>query len=112
MVTINEDDLTDILCAFLSPKRPYGYCFAYSGGAHKSLRGHFFFYETDLEAVGGAMHAIQQTHAVPQIYAVLCGRMTLKQKEIARQRAEVDTKVLTTLLTWFIEQSGYQAYKS
>ena len=43
VVTINEDDLTDVLCAFLSPTRPYGYCFAYSGGAHKSLRGHFFF---------------------------------------------------------------------
>ena len=34
VVTINEDELTDILCAFLSPTRPYGYCFAYSGGAH------------------------------------------------------------------------------
>ena len=57
------------------------------------------------------MHAIQRTHANPQIYAVLCGRMTLKQKEIARQKAEIDTRVLTALLTWFIEQSGHPAYK-
>ena len=49
------------------------------------------------------MYAIQQKHANLQIYAVLCGRMTLKQKEIARQRAQIDTKVLTTLLTGFIE---------
>ena len=42
IVTIKEDDLTDVLCAFLSPTRAYGYYFAYSGGAHKSLRGHFF----------------------------------------------------------------------
>ena len=93
VVTINKD-LTDMLCAFLSPTRPYGYCFAYSGGAHKSLRGHFFFYKTDLEAVGATMHDIQRTHDNPQIYAVLCGRMTLKQKEIARQKAEIDTRVL------------------
>ena len=46
-----------------------------------------------------------------QIYAVLCGHITLKQKEIARQRAEIDTKVLTALLTWFIKQSGHPAYK-
>ena len=37
--------------------------------------------------------------------------MTLKQKEIARQRAQVDAKMLTALLTWFIEQSGHPAYK-
>ena len=38
--------------------------------------------------------------------------MTLKQKEIARQRAQIDTKVLTALLTWFIEQSGHPAFKN
>ena len=36
-ITVRKNDLTDILCAFLSPVRPYGYCFAYSGGSHKSL---------------------------------------------------------------------------
>ena len=43
------------------------------------------------------MYAIQQKHANLQIYAVLCGRMT--QKEIARQRAQIDTQMLTALLT-------------
>ena len=42
---------------------------------------------------------------------MLCGHMTLKQKEITRQRAEIDTKVLTVVLTWCIEQSGHPAYK-
>ena len=58
------------------------------------------------------MDAIQSTHANPQIYAVLCGRMTLKQKEIARQRDTLDSRVLTALLTWFIEQSGHPGYKN
>lgn len=57
------------------------------------------------------MYAIQSTHANLQIYAVLCGRMTLKQNEIARQQASLDTRVLTVLLTWFIKQSGHQGYK-
>ena len=110
-ITVKEEDLTDILCAFLSPVRPYGYCFAYTGGAHKSLRGHFFFYETDLEAVGGAMEQFQRTGASPHVYAVLCGRMTPKQKEIARSRAKLDTKILTAILTWFIEESGHEGYE-
>ena len=53
--------------------------------------------------MGGAMHATQQKHTNSQIYAMLCGHIILKQKEIARQRAQIDTKVLTALLTGFIE---------
>ena len=109
-VVVREEDLTDILCSFLSPKRPYGYVFAYTGGAHKSLRGSFFFYENDLEAVGGAMELFHTTGASPHVHAVLCGRMTPNQKKIARERAVVDTKILRAILTWFISESGHQGY--
>ena len=105
-----ELDLTDILCALLSPTQAYGYCFAYTGGTQKYLRGHFFFYETDLEAVAGAMEQYNQKGATSHVFAVLCVHMTLKQKELARQQGELDTKLLTALLTWFIEQSGHKGY--
>ena len=112
MVAINKDDLTDVLCAFLSPTRPYGYCFAYSGGAHKSLRGHFFFYETDLEAVGATMHAIQRKHANPQIYAVLCGRMTLKQKEIALKELKLTQGYLLRFSRGLLSKADIQHIKT
>ena len=83
--TIKEEDLMDILCTFLSPTKACGCCFACMGGAHKSLRGHFFFCETNLEAVGGTMELFRSTDASPHVCAVLCGRMTRRQKELARQ---------------------------
>ena len=48
IVTTNDEDLADILCAFLNPVGAHGYCFAYSGDAQKLLRGHTLFYETGL----------------------------------------------------------------
>ena len=107
-----EEDLTDILCSFLSPTRAYGYVFAYSGGAHKSIKGHFSFYELDIEKIGGGMNYFHTTGANPHVYCVLCGRMTPKQKELARARASLDTKMLTTLLTWFALESGHPGYEN
>ena len=34
-----EDDVNDVLRAMLSPSRPYGYVFTFTGGQQKSLRG-------------------------------------------------------------------------
>lgn len=107
---INEANLTDVLCSFLSPVRAYGFIFAYSGGAHKSVRGHFSFYEVNHAHVGGVMHYYNSTGANPNVYVVLAGRMTLKQKDIAKERARLDTQLLCKLLTWFITKSGHKGY--
>ncbi len=42
---IEEYELTDIVKAMAAPIRPYGCVFAYSGGAQKSLRGNYQFFE-------------------------------------------------------------------
>jgi hypothetical protein len=36
-----EIELDDLLCASISPVRPFGYVHAYTGGSQKSLKGHF-----------------------------------------------------------------------
>ena len=44
---VNVENVSEELRALLAPVRPYGYIFAYSGGAHKSIQGHYQFFETD-----------------------------------------------------------------
>ncbi len=44
---VEDDELTDTLKAMVAPLRPYGNVFAYSGGAQKSLRGNYQFFEMD-----------------------------------------------------------------
>ncbi len=44
---VEDHKLTDTLKAMVAPLRPYGCIFAYSGGAQKSLRGNYQFFEMD-----------------------------------------------------------------
>ena len=107
----NQEEITEEMCALLSPVRPFAYIFAYSAGAHKSIRGHFSFFEVDLTHTGAVMNHFLKTGANPLVYTILCGRMTPKQKEIVKNRARLDTSKMTKLLEWFVRESGHNGYK-
>ena len=105
-----ERDLSDLICAAISPVRPYGYVHAYTAGSQKSIKGHFSLFSVDQSHVGGALHKYRSTGAGKNIYVVLCGRMTPEQKNIVRRQAEMDTDLFMDLLTWFIKESGHGGY--
>ena len=107
-----EEDVNDVLRAFLAPIRPYGFVTAFSGGSHRSVHGHYQYFEMDQAHVGGVMNHLDPTGAGRNIYAVICGRMTTSQREIARNRAKIDTSLYTSLLSWFIQKSGHSGYKN
>ena len=109
---INEEELTDLLKAMLAPVRPYGYVFAYSGGAQKSLQGNYQFFEMDHNRLGGVMNQLVQAGIGEHIYCVLCGRMTPEQKQIVRKRSKVNTGLFIDILTWFITESGHPAFSN
>jgi hypothetical protein len=50
---VEDDELTDTLKAMVASLRLYGCIFAYSGGAQKSLRGNYQFFEMDQNRLGG-----------------------------------------------------------
>ena len=110
-IVVQEEDITDILRAMLAPTRAYGYTFAYFGGAHKSLEGHYTFYEVDQNHVGSVINEYQSTGANPHIYVVHGGRLTPSQKNIIKTKTEMNTKLYTDYMTWFIKQSGHRGFK-
>ena len=74
----------------VQPLRPYGCIFAYSGGAQKSLRGNYQFFEMDQNRVGGVMNQLNHAGIGEHIYCVLCGKMTPEQKQIVSQAFQVN----------------------
>ena len=107
---LKNDDITEEMCALLAPIRPYAYLFAYSAGAHKSIKGHYSFFEMDLTHTGSVMNHFLKIGSNPMVYVVLNGRMTPKQKEKVRERAELDTSKMMQLMDWFVTESGHPAY--
>ena len=107
---VEDVELTDTLKAMVAPLRPYGCVFAYSGGAQKSLRGNYQFFEMDQKRLGGVMNHLNQAGIGEHIYCVLCGRMTPDQKQIIRKRSRIDTQLYIDILTWFVKESGHPGY--
>jgi hypothetical protein len=106
-----EKDLDDLICATISPVRPFGYVHAYTAGRQKSIKGHFSLFSVDQSHVGGALHKYRSTGARKNIYVVLCGRMTPEHKTIVRRQAELNTDLFMDLLIWFIKESGHGGYQ-
>lgn len=107
---IKNEAITELMGAFLAPVRPYAYVFAYSAGAHRSIRGHYSFFEVDLSHTGAVVEHYLNTTANPLVYCVLTGRMTPNQKKIARDKATIDMNKIRELLRWFISESGHPGY--
>ena len=107
-----ETDLTDVMRALLSPTRAHGYIIAYTGGAQKSLMGHFQCYEVDHTRLGGSMSYLRHKAKHQHVYCMLSGRMTPNQKVLAAERCRVDTKLYEELSKWFIEESGHSGFEN
>jgi hypothetical protein len=70
---VEDDELTDTLKAMVAPLRPYGCVFAYMGGAQKSLRGNYQFFEVDQNRAGeGVMNQLNRAGIGEHIYIVCC----------------------------------------
>ena len=96
---VEEYELTDLVKTMATPIRPYGCIFAFSGGAQKSLRGNYQFFEMDHNHLGGVMNQLNQQGIGGHIYYVLCGRMTPDQKQIVSKRSKVDTQLFIDVMT-------------
>ncbi len=108
---IAEHELTNLLKAMMAPVRPCGLIFSYKGGAQKILIGNYQFFELDQNRIGGVIHQLNKSGIGEHIYCVLCGRMTVDQKRIIRERSTLDTQLFIDFMTWFVQQSGHPGFK-
>jgi hypothetical protein len=82
--------------------RPYGSIFSYTGGAQKSLKVNPQFFEIDQNRIGGVIHQLNKSGIGEHIYCVVCGRMTVHQMRIIRERSTLDTQLCIDIMTWFV----------
>ena len=106
-----EEDVNDVLRALLSPKRPYGYVFAFSGGQHKTVRGHYSFFEMDQSRVSSAIQLVNDSSIGPNIFCMCCGLYTPTQREVMVQRSHIDGQIYLALHCWYVKRARHPAFK-
>jgi hypothetical protein len=84
---------------------------SYTGGAQKSLRGNYLFFEMDQNRIGGVINQLNKSGIGEHIYCLLCGRMTPDQKRIVGERSTLDTQLFIDIMTWFVQKSRHPGFK-
>ena len=105
--TIPEDvidgEINDILSAALARVRIFANFYSYSAGAHKAIKGHHVFFVNDPEYVGNSFDLMLRSGVQPDIYVMICGRVTPGQREIIRRRCSINAENYMSILLWLIQ---------
>jgi hypothetical protein len=106
----NEDQVSEVMRALVSPVRPYGYVIAYTGGKHQSIKGHYQFFEMNTQKVNAGMHALSQARC--NVSVMLCGPMTTAQRTRIHRRALIDTQKYVDIMSWLINNSSKSSIRN
>ena len=94
------ESLTDVEWAVLSPIKIYGYCFSYTGGKNKQLKGSLMFLKHSLENVARLACRFQLLGLTDHIVVMLHGRMTSSQRHKARKKNKIRTRLILQCVEW------------
>jgi hypothetical protein len=76
-------DLTDIELACVTPVKTFGFCFAYSGGTRRKLKGSLSYYKASINSIARAVSHFDVLGLQQDIVVILYGNMTPEQKRCA-----------------------------
>jgi hypothetical protein len=93
-------ELTEVEIAMLTPVKTYGYCFTYTGGRQKQLKGSLAYYKADMKSVARAAMHLDVLGLNQNIVVVLYGKMTIAQQAMARERSRIRSANLLQALEW------------
>ena len=93
-------DLTEIELAFLTPTKCHGYCFTYTGGKQKNLRGTLVFMRVKERRIARGLVQLETLGLGNNVIVICHGKMTEKQRTIARRNATVRTEKLLLAVEW------------
>ena len=96
-------DIDDILSSVVARVRIFGNVYSYSAGAHKAIKGHHTFFVNDPEHVGKSFDFMMKSGLQPDIYVMICGRVTPRQRDIIRRRCTINADDYISLLNWMIK---------
>jgi len=97
--------LRDVELALLTPTKTYGYCFAYTGGVRKKLKGSLSYYKVDPSSIARAVTHFDVLGMNRDIVVILHGNMMPEQKCRAREKNQIHTDKIMEALQWLIHNN-------
>jgi hypothetical protein len=98
-------ELSEVELAMLTPVKTYGYCFSYTGGIQKQLKGSLSYYKVDMNSIARAAMHFDVLGLNNNIVVMFYGKMTQSQSARARERSKVRTNIVLLALQWLISNN-------
>jgi len=95
-------ELNDIEIAMLTPVKTYGYCFSFTGGVQKQLKGSLSYYKVNTTSIARAAMHFDVLGLNNNVVVMLYGQMTASQIARAQRKSKIRTQYILTALQWLI----------
>ena len=95
-------ELTEVELSMLTPVKTYGYCFSYTGGFQKQLKGSLSYYKVRMESIARAVSHFEVLGLNNDVVVLLYGKMTPEQNRKAREKNKIRTQKLLVAIEWLI----------
>jgi Helitron helicase-like domain at N-terminus/PIF1-like helicase len=95
-------ELTDIELAMITPVKTYGYCFSYTGGIQKQLKGSLSYYKISKENIIRAAAYFETLKLNCNVIVMMYGHMTINQYQKAKKKSFVRTEYVIKAIRWLM----------
>ena len=99
------NDLTEAELAFLTPIKHYGYCFTFTGGKQKCLKGTLSFMRVSKHAITKAVTTLESFGLGSNVLILYSGELTKWQQERAKELCSVRTEKLIAAVDWLVDNN-------
>ena len=93
-------ELTEVELSFLTPVKQYGYCFTWSGGKQKLLKGTLTFMRVQPAGIADGVNQLNQLGFNDHVICLYSGGLTKSQKKTAEERSKIRVSKVTEALKW------------
>jgi len=105
-------DLTDVELAMLTPVKTYGYCFSYTGGMQKQLKGSLSYYKVNIESIVRSAAHFDILGLADNVVVLLYGAMTPEQRRKAAKKNRIRTSKVLAALQWLLLNNEEWRYRN
>ena len=95
-------ELTEVELALLTPVKTYGYCFTYTGGVKKQLKGSLSYYKVKMNSIARTVAQMDVLGLNKDIVVILHGKLTAEQRRRAREKNKVRPQHLMIAVEWLL----------
>ena len=93
-------DLTEPELAFLTPVKHYGYCFTFTGGKQKCLKGTLSYMRVSRKSIVKSVATLESFGLNQNVLVLYAGKLTKWQQDRAKELCSVRTHKLIEAVDW------------